>query len=91
MSTNALQRLGVVVRRLGAYDRITIKGVVYSRAEEIVGGYALTRTDDREEIEVFTHEQIHRLPGRQHGGLTPSISASATPTRRRSLRRRHQR
>lgn len=60
MSTNALQRLDVVVRRLGAYDRITIKGVVYSRAEEIVGGYALTRTDDRE-IEVFTHEQIHRF------------------------------
>lgn len=60
MSSNALQRPDILVRRLGAHDRITVKGVIYTRAEEVVGGYALTRNDDRE-IEVFTHEQIHRF------------------------------
>lgn len=65
MPTVALKRPDILVRRLGPHDRITIKGIDYTRAEEVVDGYALTRTDDRE-IEVFSHEQIHRFHLEDH-------------------------
>ncbi len=65
--------------------------MIYTRAEEVVDGYALTR-HDHGEIEVFTHEQIHQFH------LEDNMVVDSEYFRfrhnllgRRSLCRRHQR